>query len=674
MDGSALRRLETLFAAGSLGMLTDSQLMERAMCTRGGEGAQLAFATLVERHGPAVLRVCRAVLRDEHQAHDAFQATFLVLARKGRGLRVQGSLGAWLSQVALRVARGARAADARRCRLERRYAEIAAPEVAVDAADCEWELGVVVREEVDRLPDRLGVVVRLCDLGGCSHEEAARHLGWPVGTVKSRSARGRARLRARLVRRGLAPSVLPALARGPARLGPPAWLVEQTVRVTGHLVAGGPAGLVPVSIARLAEGAMLMMFVHRIQTFAGAALLLGLGAAGAIGMSAQSGKSPGASAPAAVAGRGESAKPPVEGVIAQDDPRIVRGPQTAVWIDAPNKLRADIEQWQTAVAAAQADRDHKEADLKVAQANFESAVATLAKLKHDLENVAPRLAGVAAEGATPQPGPGRWGVVTMDYDNDGNMDLLIADAAPSQGAGGPGSPAGGGLPPGHLLFKNLGNGKFQLVPLSPEAAPPGSQPAKPAVSPYVERLAPTTGETRRPSTEGAAVGSVNINAVFEKIERARQARQQLQADATREQESLERLQSRLRELDLRRNSKAPDGSDAGDLEAEIASLKRLFEEKREQATSEIARREARAVAVLDADIRSAIAEVARKQGLSYVVKVTPAPAADANTTDVQAVLNRSVLYADPRLDITEEVIRMLNDRYPPGPGPARPRE
>ncbi len=102
-QGAVLRQVRALFDAGTIGGLTDGQLLER-FTTRGGEAAELAFAALVERHGPMVLRTCRAVLRDPHDAHDAFQATFLVLVRRAGSLWARDSLAPWLHQVARRTA------------------------------------------------------------------------------------------------------------------------------------------------------------------------------------------------------------------------------------------------------------------------------------------------------------------------------------------------------------------------------------------------------------------------------------------------------------------------------------------------------------------------------------------------------------------------------------------
>ena len=91
-DGAVRRQLRTLFNVGAIRELTDGQLLER-FATDRGEAAELAFAVLVERHGPMVLRVCRGVLADPHDAQDAFQATFLVLVKKARG-----ALGAGLDR------------------------------------------------------------------------------------------------------------------------------------------------------------------------------------------------------------------------------------------------------------------------------------------------------------------------------------------------------------------------------------------------------------------------------------------------------------------------------------------------------------------------------------------------------------------------------------------------
>src|SRR3954451_23823916 len=158
----------TLFNVGAIRELSDGQLLER-FATGRGESAELAFAALVERHGPMVLRVCRGVLADPHDAEDAFQATFLVLVKKARGLWVRDSLGPWLHQVAYRTASCARSAAARR----RRHERAAAALVKEHRAEPGDELARVLLEEIDRLPDRERLPIVLCDLDRQTHEQAA---------------------------------------------------------------------------------------------------------------------------------------------------------------------------------------------------------------------------------------------------------------------------------------------------------------------------------------------------------------------------------------------------------------------------------------------------------------------------------------------------------------------
>jgi RNA polymerase sigma factor (sigma-70 family) len=254
--GAALRQLRTLYSFGAFGALSDEQLLSRFGIERG-EAGELAFAVLVERHGPMVLGVCRAVLGDEHEAHDAFQATFLVLARRCCSLRVGDSLGPWLYEVARRVAASARAAAARRRRHECHAAEITPLLETVLWRD--FDLERLLHDEIDRLPERYRVPVVLCLLEGLTHEQAARHLGWPIGTVKSRLAGGRERLRTRLLRRGVAPgAALSAvtLAASSSRGAMPAPLAEATARAAVRFAKGqAAAGAVPTIVASLAAGA-----------------------------------------------------------------------------------------------------------------------------------------------------------------------------------------------------------------------------------------------------------------------------------------------------------------------------------------------------------------------------------------------------------------------------------
>jgi HlyD family secretion protein len=193
-----LKPIRTLFNVGSIGEQTDGQLLER-FATDPSEVAELAFAVLVERHGPMVFRVCRSLLPDVNDAHDAFQATFLVLVQKARLLWVQDSIGPWLHQVAYRTAWCARVAAARRHKHEHQAAVLRSQAIA----QRNDEPALALHEEIARLPEYFRVPVVLCDLEGRSHDQAARHLGVPLGTVKSRLRRGRERLRERLIKRGV---------------------------------------------------------------------------------------------------------------------------------------------------------------------------------------------------------------------------------------------------------------------------------------------------------------------------------------------------------------------------------------------------------------------------------------------------------------------------------------
>jgi RNA polymerase sigma-70 factor (ECF subfamily) len=231
---------------------TDAQLLRRFATDRD----ETAFATLVVRHGPLVLSVCRRVLGIVQDAEDAFQATFLVLARKAGSIQNPGLLGNWLYGVASRIARKARAGLSKRQMHERPLHLL--PTLQAPAAAEAHDVGLVLDEELSRLPEKYRAAVVLCYLQGKTNEEAARLLNWPTGTVKGRLARARELLRNRLVRRGLRVStvLLSALlltARTQAAPVPDA-LVQSTTQA-GVGFAGGGAGAVAPSpqAVRLAE-------------------------------------------------------------------------------------------------------------------------------------------------------------------------------------------------------------------------------------------------------------------------------------------------------------------------------------------------------------------------------------------------------------------------------------
>jgi RNA polymerase sigma factor (sigma-70 family) len=235
MTGESVTGLRTgggVEAARRLEFHSDARLLEIYL----GERDAGAFAVLVERHGTRVLRVCRQVLGRTPDAEDAFQATFLLLARKAGAIRKRDSLGPWLHGVAHRLAVRARAQAARRRAAEHR-APLRTAEAPAEADVDIDELRRVLHEEIDRLPEPLRAPILLCYLDGRTNDEAARRLGCPPSTLKERLARGRERLRVRLARRGLALTALLLILlladRAPADPVPPR-LVRATVRAAAR--------------------------------------------------------------------------------------------------------------------------------------------------------------------------------------------------------------------------------------------------------------------------------------------------------------------------------------------------------------------------------------------------------------------------------------------------------
>ncbi|MGC8640475.1 MAG: RNA polymerase sigma factor, partial [Isosphaeraceae bacterium] len=197
---SVSSQLERLFREGTLTSLSDAQLLERYLTARD----EAAFEALVNQHGPMVLGLCRRLLRDPRDVEDAFQATFLVLVRKAPRIRDRGLLANWLYGVAYRVAVRARGNLLRRRARETSLGEIDPP--ATPDSDYPQEIPPALDQELNRLPARYRSPLVLCYLKGLTHDQAAKALGCPVGTVRSRLARGRELLRDRLTRRGCAPT------------------------------------------------------------------------------------------------------------------------------------------------------------------------------------------------------------------------------------------------------------------------------------------------------------------------------------------------------------------------------------------------------------------------------------------------------------------------------------
>jgi RNA polymerase sigma factor (sigma-70 family) len=300
MPGDLLHRLPRLWAAEAARDLADGELLERFLARR----EEVAFAVLVQRHGPMVLGVCRRLLADSHSAEDAFQAAFLILARRAAAIRKKASLASWLHGVARRVALRARAQAAARRSRERRPREM--PQMGVLDQVMWEELRTVLDEAIGELPERFRAAVVLCHLEGKSYDEAARELGWPKSSLASRLAKAHRLLRARLVRRGVALSagaLAAGLVGGEARAAVPALLTINTVKgaMAGAFGKGSLPGPLSERAVALAEGAMKGNFGTKSKVFA-ALVALGL-LAGGVGLAAHQGRQEDGQGPAAAPGK-----------------------------------------------------------------------------------------------------------------------------------------------------------------------------------------------------------------------------------------------------------------------------------------------------------------------------------------------------------------------------------
>lgn len=249
---------------------TDAELLDRFARSRD----QVAFATLVRRHGPMVFGVCRRVLRDPTDAEEAFQVTFLVLIRKAGELREPGRLANWLYGVANRVARKARVSAARRAHHELAAAGpdwCAAPGAAAD------DMRAVLDEEMVALPDKYRAPLVLCYLEGLTNEAAAEQLGWPPGSMSYRLARGRELLRRRLVRRGVCLALWPVFWQSLSESASAGTVPPTLVRTTVDRAVDEPAcppvapGLLGRPVRRPAL-VLLVLFLLGLGTVAVASL------------------------------------------------------------------------------------------------------------------------------------------------------------------------------------------------------------------------------------------------------------------------------------------------------------------------------------------------------------------------------------------------------------------
>jgi RNA polymerase sigma factor (sigma-70 family) len=291
---------------------TDASLLERFVSGRD----EAAFELLLWRHGPMVLSVCRRMLRCDHDAEDAFQAAFLLLARKAGAIRHREAVAGWLYQTACRIALRARETARKRPVAVPPGAEPTAPDSETDAI---WrDLRPVLDEEVGRLPKKYRLPIILCYLQGRTYAEASQVLKCPRGTVAIRLQRARELLRGRLTRRGLAltaatTAVLAAERTVSAAL--PAALVHTTLKAALLFAAGkAVAGAVSAQALTWTQGVLRTMFLSKIKILAAVALLMGATGTGAGVLMSLKAESPvtAKTDPPTAAEQAKTDKPPAE--------------------------------------------------------------------------------------------------------------------------------------------------------------------------------------------------------------------------------------------------------------------------------------------------------------------------------------------------------------------------
>ncbi len=265
-----LTRMRLLFDRQH-GATPDADLLRRYV----GHGDRAAFELLVWRHGLMVYNVCRHSIKCPHAADDAFQAVFLILARKARSIRNGAALAGWLHRVTLRVVHEAqRQAERQRSQVD---VAVADPPDPNPSSPEQRETQRLVNEELDRLPGRYRLPLLLCYLEGKSNAEAAVELGVPVGTIFSRLARGRERLRRRLERRGIALGTAALGCAFPSADAALASLIPQTVSAGMAFVArAAPATAITASSLSLAKGVLHTMWLKTCTITCGLVLAVGV--------------------------------------------------------------------------------------------------------------------------------------------------------------------------------------------------------------------------------------------------------------------------------------------------------------------------------------------------------------------------------------------------------------
>jgi RNA polymerase sigma factor (sigma-70 family) len=538
------------------------------------------------RHGRALFNVGTMAGLADAQVLD--RCTFLVLVRNARSIRNQGSIVSWLHGAAIRVASCQRGATARRRRHEQKAAERATLSVDDEPED---DVRPVIHKELDRLPEKYRAPILLCYFESLSHEEAARLLHWPVGTVRSRLARGRARLRGRLVKRGLAPSCVlleRVFSAETARGAISTALVTATARAARQYASArfAATSVSSTSVILLMEGAMKGTFVANMKL---AALACGLIAASAVVVAQQAGTTvPDGKIPAGLVGESEN-RGASSSTLGDDDAAVARE-LGRLDIDL---LAEEVIQLRTAFEAAVRNKllaDKKDPGLTgKAQKSFESVRAEYLAKARDLRAAQRRL---------------------------------------------------GNAPERRELGRDL----------SPGLSKPSDQP--------VVRDVPANKPGSHPAA--AAIGSIDMDAVFQRYEKVKLSSKEYNDELLARKNELMRIMTEAQEEARMLPKLVPGSADYKKHEDRITELKARHEAGREQSEHEFAQRQARMTANLLQEIQEVVADLAKAKGLNYVVKVSPGRQQNPAPSDVMTAVNRSVVYADPRNDVTEEVVGELN--------------
>jgi RNA polymerase sigma factor (sigma-70 family) len=276
--GPVLKQISRLASVTDVESVSDAALLERFV----GPCDEAAFAELVRRHGPLVQGICRRVLVRVHDAEDAFQATFLVLARKARSIRRREALPGWLYEVAYRVAARARASNARRKEIEKRVADM--PRASANSGETEPDLLPILDDQLSGLPPKYRRPLVLCYLQGRTHAQAAAELGVPPGSMSRLLARGLELLRGRLSRRGVclpAGVLAAALAEQAGRGATSATLVHAATRAAIAFAFGPASSAASAGALALADGALRILLLKKLGFAIVLLVLAGLALAGA---------------------------------------------------------------------------------------------------------------------------------------------------------------------------------------------------------------------------------------------------------------------------------------------------------------------------------------------------------------------------------------------------------